>query len=207
MSATQVRVSAQDRRHQILELATELFARQGYEGTTTRQLAKLAGVNEAIIFRHFPSKQELYWEVIEQQCAMRGGRAQLRHRLAGEGAEREIFVEIAREMLARNRVLMRLLLFSALEKHQLSERFFRTHVAQYYEVLAEYIRKGIDQGRFRPTDPMLAARGFLGMLVYHFQIQELFGGREYQDFDRQKVAETYVDIWLQGMERRAERSL
>ncbi len=206
MSATQVRVSAQDRRHQILELATELFARQGYEGTTTRQLAKLAGVNEAIIFRHFPSKQELYWEVIEQQCAMRGGRAQLRQRLAAERSERQIFVEIAREMLARNRVLMRLLLFSALEKHQLSERFFRTHVAQYYEVLAEYIRKGIDQGHFRSTDPMLAARGFLGMLVYHFQIQELFGGKEYQDFDRQRVAETYVDIWLQGMERRAERS-
>ena len=206
MSATQVRVSAQDRRQQILELATELFARQGYEGTTTRQLAERAGINEAIIFRHFPSKQELYWEVIEQQCAGRGGLTRLREKLAAETGEREVFVAIAREMLDRNKLLMRLLLYSALEKHQLSERFFRTHVAQYYEVLAEYIQKGIEEGRLRATDPMLAARGFLGMLVYHFQIQELFGGKEYQDFDRQKVAETYVDIWLQGMERRAERS-
>lgn len=206
MSATQVRVSAQNRRHQILELATELFARQGYEGTTTRQLAERAGINEAIIFRHFPSKQELYWEVIEQQCAGRGGLTRLREKLAAETGEREVFIAIAREMLGRNKLLMRLLLYSALEKHQLSERFFRTHVAQYYEVLAEYIQKGIEEGRLRPTDPLLAARGFLGMLVYHFQIQELFGGKEYQDFDRQKVAETYVDIWLQGMERRAERS-
>jgi AcrR family transcriptional regulator len=55
MSTSQVRIPAEERRQQILELATELFARQGYQGTTTRQIAQQVHVNEAIIFRHFPT--------------------------------------------------------------------------------------------------------------------------------------------------------
>lgn len=206
MATAQLRVSAQDRRQQILELATELFARQGFEGTTTKQIARRAGINEAIIFRHFPSKQELYWEVIEHQCTLRGKRAQVRELLKSGGSDREVFTAIGEQMLRRDQTLLRLLLFSALENHELSHRFFRNHVAQYYELLAEHIKRGIDEGRLRKIDPLLAARSFLGMMVYHFQIQELFGGRDFQDFDPRKVSETYVDIWLQGMERRAEKS-
>jgi AcrR family transcriptional regulator len=55
MATAQVRVPAATRREQILEVSTRLFAQQGYSGTTTRQLALAAGVNEALLFRHFPS--------------------------------------------------------------------------------------------------------------------------------------------------------
>ena len=48
-----------------MDAAKELFARQGFEGTTTRQIAERARVNEAIIFRHFPSKEDLYWAISE----------------------------------------------------------------------------------------------------------------------------------------------
>ena len=55
-----VRHSAADRRQQILQAAMGLFARRGFNGTTTREIARRARVNEAIIFRHFPSKEDLY---------------------------------------------------------------------------------------------------------------------------------------------------
>jgi TetR/AcrR family transcriptional regulator len=199
MATPHFRVSAEDRRQQILEVATGLFARQGYQGTTTRQIAQRANVNEAIIFRHFPSKEELYWAVIENQCRIRRGRAGLEARLAGGGDDREVLTAIGEELLARDITLSRLLLFSALENHELSHRFFRTHVAQYLEMLGEYVRRGITEGRFREVDPMLAARGFLGMLVYHYQIQELFGGKQMQDYDPREVSRTLADIWLKGM--------
>ena len=51
------------------------------------------------------------------------------------------------------------------------------------------------------VDPLLAARGFLGMVWYHFQIQELFGGKRVQTFDPHHVSETLVDVWLHGMEK------
>ena len=43
-----------------MQVAMELFARQGYQGTTTRQISERAHVNEALIFRHFPRKEDLY---------------------------------------------------------------------------------------------------------------------------------------------------
>jgi TetR/AcrR family transcriptional regulator len=201
MSTSQVRIPAGERRQQILELATELFARQGYQGTTTRQIAQQVHVNEAIIFRHFPTKEELYWAVIENQIRVRGGRARLEARLAAGGSDRELLTAIAEELLSRDVTLSRLLLYTALENHELTHRFFRTHVAQYLELLADYVRRGIAEGRFRDVDPLLAARGFLGMVWYHFQIQELFGGKRVQTFDPHHVSETLVGVWLCGMER------
>src|SRR5512146_2153888 len=135
MASPHIRVSAGDRRQQILEVATELFARQGFSGTTTRQIAQRAAVNEAIIFRHFPTKDDLYWEVIENQCRLRGARAWLEELLASGLPDAELLTTFAQHLLTRDVTLTRLLLFSALEKHELSDRFFRTHVARYYEVL------------------------------------------------------------------------
>jgi hypothetical protein len=49
------------------------------------------------------------------------------------------------------------------------------------------------------VDPLLAARGFLGMVVYHSWIQELFGGKRYQNFSVQEVSKMLAEVWLQGM--------
>ncbi len=205
------RLTAPDRRQQILAVAMDLFARRGFRGTTTRQIAERAGVNEAILFRHFPHKEDLYWAILDCKCRRAGGRQRLEEELraAGNGRgssgaeqDRKMFATIAEGILRRNaedNTLPRLLLFSALEHHRLSQRFFRTHVASYYEALARHIRRRIREGAFRRVDPLLAARGFLGMVTYHFLIQELFGGRRYQRFDTRRVCRTLVGIWLEGM--------
>ena len=115
----------------------------------------------------------------------------------------EIFTAIAREMLVRNArdtELTRLLWFTALESHTLSQRFFRTFIAVYYEELAAYIRRRVREGAFRNVDSLLSARGFLGMVVYHFLVQELFGARKFQKFDPEAVAATMAGIWLNGMQ-------
>ena len=200
MASTQTRVPAEGRRLQILDVATELFARQGFNGTTTRQIAQRAAVNEAIIFRHFPTKEDLYWAVIENQIALMPGRAKLDARLSADGDVHAVLVGIAEDLLNRDTTLTRLLLFTALEKHELSDRFYRTHVAGYFEQLADFIRRNIESRRFRNVDPMLAARSFIGMLFHHFHVQELYGGKKFQQFDNAEVSRTLVDIWLRGVE-------
>jgi len=196
------RLSARDRRQQILEVASGIFARKGYQGATTREIAEEAGVNEALLFRHFPSKESLYWTMLEELC-LAGGRHDRMKKILAEGeSDLEVFQAIAREILLRSprdRELTRLLWFTALENHRLSVRFFNTFVAEYYEDLAAYIRTRIRQGAFRRVDPLLAARGFLGMVVYHFLVQELFGGEQYRSFDTEEVAATLSGIWLAGM--------
>ena len=119
-----VRLSFLDRRRQILRTASVIFARRGYRGATTREIAERAGINEALLFRHFPSKEKLYWTLIEELCSARGRRQNITKIIAAGGTDLEIFTAIAREMLVRNArdtELTRLLWFTALESHTLSQ--------------------------------------------------------------------------------------
>ena len=59
----QTRMSGGARRKQIVDVAIRLFSEKGFRGTTTKEIALAAGVNEAIIFRHFTTKKDLYSEI------------------------------------------------------------------------------------------------------------------------------------------------
>ena len=63
-----LRLDSDERRKAIVLAAVPLFARNGFAGTTTRELAAAAGVSEALLFKHFPSKQSLYREILALGC-------------------------------------------------------------------------------------------------------------------------------------------
>jgi len=196
------RITATERHNQILAVATELFARQGFHGTTVRQVAERAKVNETILYRHFSSKQDLYWAVIEEECHLMAGHQSVVDQLNVCGYAKATFRALSLDLLNRysaDTTLMRLLLFCGLEARESSERFFETYTAGYYEALAKNIRQRIKSGEFRDVDPLLAARSFVGMVNHYLMVQKLFGGKRYQRFDSQRVAETLTDIWLNGM--------
>jgi AcrR family transcriptional regulator len=141
------RLSSTDRKKQILEVATELFARHGFDGVTTRQIADAAGITEAMVFRHFATKDDLYWEVLSVKGAPDEVKRRLDERLHSDVEPIEIFTSIALHVLHRNvddPAKCRLLLFSALENHRLSQRFFKTYMSEWYELLAGYIRRQIE---------------------------------------------------------------
>ena len=120
-------VGQTERQRQIIRVATELFSRQGFKGTTTRQIAQQARIKEAIIFRQFPHKEYLDWTIIDQQCRSLRVRKNLVDNFQAESDVHEAFAFVAEEMLDRNAegmALSRLLLFAALENHRLSD--FRT---------------------------------------------------------------------------------
>jgi AcrR family transcriptional regulator len=60
------RLKAAQRREQLIEVATKLFAKTGYEATTTAAIAQAAGVTEPILYRHFKSKQELFVAIVRE---------------------------------------------------------------------------------------------------------------------------------------------
>jgi AcrR family transcriptional regulator len=62
------RLDSEERRKAIVTAAVPLFARKGFAGTTTKELAEAAGISEALLFRHFPSKKHLYGEILRLGC-------------------------------------------------------------------------------------------------------------------------------------------
>ena len=61
---TRKRISAPERRQTILVAARKLFAERGFEGAKTSRIAAAAGISEALLYRHFPSKEALYRSVL-----------------------------------------------------------------------------------------------------------------------------------------------
>ena len=62
------RMAAEDRKLAIVMAALPLFAKQGFAATTTKELARAAGVSEPLLYRHFPSKEALYLEIQNLTC-------------------------------------------------------------------------------------------------------------------------------------------
>ncbi len=63
-----IRLDNQGRRRGIVDAAVPLFARKGFAGTTTKEIAEAAHVSEALVFKHFPSKAALYEEILQLGC-------------------------------------------------------------------------------------------------------------------------------------------
>jgi AcrR family transcriptional regulator len=194
---------SKDRRQDIVNAAIDLFARKGFRGTTTRNLATHAGVNEAIIFRHFKTKEELYTAILERKVGeSREAQCKEFERLAETRDDRLVFETLGRTFMKKHEedsTFMRLLLFSALEGHALSEMFLASVADR--DPVARYIQLRIDEGAFRPIEPHLAARALFGMFASFVQWQELFGQKKSRPYDRDEVVQTFVSIFLSGIKR------
>ena len=62
------RLSAVDRRDQLIHAAVELFSKHGFDGTTTKSIAAEAGVSEAILYHHFTTKEDLYPAILDYKA-------------------------------------------------------------------------------------------------------------------------------------------
>ena len=165
-------MAGEERRSQILAVAVSLFSNRGFRGTTTKEIAQAAGVSEAMVFRHFATKEELYAAILDHKvCA--GDRFDPQ-KLASDSIkskdDRAVFESLALEALnhyEKDPEFQRLLLHSALEKHQLAQIFFNEFVRPVYEFLGSYIRERQRDGAFVEVDPTVVVRCFLGMVLHH----------------------------------------
>jgi AcrR family transcriptional regulator len=197
------RLKGEERRRVIIDAALTLFSRKGFRGTTTKEIAEAAGCSEATIFKYFTTKDELYSAILE-------GKASIEETLAkaAQAAARKddvgVFRALGVEALTRTEddpALMRLLLFSALEGHELSHVFFQSQVRRLHEFLSSYIEQRITDGVFRPVNALLAARGFVGMIVHYLLIHEIFGVKRLVGVLPEQVVDTFVTLFLTGIRR------
>ena len=181
----------------------QLFAKNGFRGTTTRDLAAHAEINEAIIFRHFKTKEELYNAILEHKAGEnRDARHEEIERLASGSDDEKFFQTVGRTFLAKHEddsTFLRLLLFSALEGHQLSDMFVASMSAR--NPIVAYIQRRMNEGALQPMDPELAARALFGMFASWVLWQEIFGLKKKQPRDREQVVRTFVSIFLSGISK------
>ncbi|HEX8287037.1 MAG TPA: TetR/AcrR family transcriptional regulator, partial [Pyrinomonadaceae bacterium] len=68
LETTVTRMTGDVRRQQILQIAMRLFSGKGFSGTTTKEIANLAGISEATVFKHFSNKDDLYSAILDHKA-------------------------------------------------------------------------------------------------------------------------------------------
>ncbi len=188
-------------RDQILAAARELFASKGFKGTTTASIARLAGVNEAIIFRHFPAKKDLYTAILQSKLQHESSILLLETTQCRSLPVDKAVVLVAERFFESHEydpLFLRLYYYSALEGHELAESFYEQFVRRFILLMDELIRRGIDEGKFRRVDSLLAAQAFIGMCRGHLLMTELFPDATVQR-PREEVLETFTELFLKGI--------
>jgi AcrR family transcriptional regulator len=214
------RMAAEERRQQIVRVAMQLFSERGFRGTTTKEIAQAAGVSEAIIFRHFATKDDLYTAIIDHKsCEMAGPPCgdESQHpvvnkiqRCVGEvmecGDDRAVFEGIALTMMEHHEQdpqFLRLLLYSALEGHQLAQIFWERNVREMYEFLGSYIRRRQREGAFRAgLDPRVVVRALAGTIIHHSLNNTLWDtepARRILNISNEEAARAFTEILLRGI--------
>ena len=197
------RLTQAERRTQITEVAMTRFATKGFTGTTTRAIARAADVSEAIIFRHFATKEDLYNAIITYTVEKRS--EQWDQDTAPPPDPRNIehlLREFAQTFVNRNRkdsTFIRLMMYSALEDHKFREKFFAIYSNPHMRSISQAIQTGVNQGMFCPVDPGTSLRSFFFSLL-QYCISRFVARNETDMPDRDNaMIENIVTIYVRGL--------
>jgi AcrR family transcriptional regulator len=196
-------MTSSQRREAIVDAAVQLFAQNGFRGTTTRQIAAAVGVSEPVLYMHFETKSELYTAIIEKVVGG-CGEGRVLPDLSPANDDRRFLVSLAMSIVDWHEAdpgRVRLLFYSALEGHELSDIFYTRHVVPFLEAFSRYVQQRIREGAFRKVDPHLAARTFINMVVKYGADLVIFRKAADTGANRKKTIEAMVDIFLNGVKK------
>jgi AcrR family transcriptional regulator len=154
------------RRNQILDAATKVFAKKGFHRTTTKEIARTAGISEGTIYNYFTTKSDLLIGLITRLAKLETIDEELREALQGD--VRDFFVTMLRHRLglidqAQEMVLP--VLSEVLVSPELRQRFHQQFVLQAAAMMEQHVQTRIDMGHIRPIDARLTARILQGVFV------------------------------------------
>jgi TetR/AcrR family transcriptional regulator len=201
-SLPQKRLKAEERRIQLLRIAKKLFSEQGFENTTAKAIAAAAGVTEAIIFRHFRSKQALYANILDlkaDEIGIEQWGIELSHFAKCENDE-ALVLSVVKHILEADRrdpQFRRLLLQAALTGHPLRKTTAQ-RLLPLHRFLCNYIKKRQKRGAFQKCDPALAAHAIVGIPSYYGLAKILFGV-DNLTIPEDRMASGFARIILEGL--------
>jgi AcrR family transcriptional regulator len=162
---TKRELHAEERRHQLIDVALRLFSNKGYDGTTIKDLAEAGGVAQGLFYHYFQSKEELLLSVFERH----GFTAELRsivHPSADRPAS-EVLQEVVEShyrLMTENEALVRILVRESITNPVLNERWMAT-CNEGVRLLAEYLSERVAAGELRPHNTEVSARMLLHPVV------------------------------------------
>jgi AcrR family transcriptional regulator len=186
----------------LIDAAVQLFSRQGYRGTTTRQIARLANVNETSLFRHFARKQDLFWIALESRLRRLRVPRELQSRLEHNDSP-ELVLPLIVEFLVNTAIyqpeLTRLLWVSLLELRPDAENFYRQRLEAILGVINNYVQHCVTRGALRDLDGHLAAVALVATISVHQEVHPILGSKKHSYTKAEDAVKAYSRFWLDAL--------
>jgi TetR/AcrR family transcriptional regulator len=196
------RLPADQRRLSLIETAIDLFSQKGFSGTTTKEIAAAAGVTEAIVFRHFATKRDLYTAILEHRLngvdidAWMALARQFMDCNDDEGLFRFLISQII-EQSRKEPKFERLVLFAALEGQELA--VMHHQIAQpILKPLTDYIEKRQREGAIRKGDSKALLMAIAGVAKFYGAQKYIYQTCPAQSSD-EEVTELFLALFLNGI--------
>jgi TetR/AcrR family transcriptional regulator len=159
-------------RQRILDAAETVFAERGYGAATTREIASRAGIGKRMLFYYFASKQAVYRAVLDRVVE---GLVAIHQRFRTDPGP----IGLAEAMegitlfAAANLPAVRVLTREIMDGGPHVEELVREHLGPLFAGGAVEVARNMEQGIFRPTDPMHVLVNVAGITLYYFQMLPL----------------------------------
>jgi AcrR family transcriptional regulator len=194
------------RREQILKTALKLFAAQGFDATSTRQIAREVGIAEGLIFHYFPTKASLLAAILEDRLeGRRAFRRELRPLL--EDATGKPVSEVLRSVasgwlatLRRDEEIV-VVLFTAAQVNPEVRAAWQGLIREGTELLTSYLASRVEAGELRKDLPLeTAATMFVSSLMIFFLTRRHLPEPEWRE-QSEAHARELISVWLEGARR------
>lgn len=160
----------EERPQQILDAALSVFAEHGIDAAKLEEIASRAGVSKGTIYLYFPSKEELFREVVRQKVGPAIANADIAS-LSETTAEGQLKVFIARQWeclgLEDSEGWIRLVMLELHKYPDLATFHWNEVVTRSNTILSNIISRGIASGEFRQIDPLTAAQMIKAIVLMH----------------------------------------
>lgn len=193
------RTSEENNRRRILAEALTLFARKGYDNTTTKDLAQAAKMGEGTLFRCFPTKKAILVEVVT------AGWMEILTDLLMELSEMANYQAIAQVIyhrllrLQESQDLLRICFVEIQFHPELRDHIQSEIMTKMADVTEAFFQTAIDRGIYRPINAKIIAQVFLGMFMISGLAEPMLLDAHASPCTIQEMAEGMADIFLHGV--------
>ena len=194
-----------EQQRMVLDGAVKLASSQELSSITLEHLTKASGISAFDIVRHYQTKEKILAAVLERELELIAGSAPPPElRFAGETLRDELQV-IAKIMLGEYRSRLPFLgklLSESMKNPEVGAMFYRTFIVQGRLLFTEFLNVRKRLGELRDdVDVEAAAAFFLSALTFILLVVELFGGKQVEALDEERLVQSTTDLFLRGIEK------
>ena len=193
----------EERPAEIIEAALNLFVEKGFVATKLEAVAKRAGVSKGTVYLYFDSKEELFRAVIRQAIVPLLEKAE---KTAAEfsGSQKDLLTKMVLnwwDSVAKTRLsgIPKLIIAEAGNFPEIAEFYLENVVDRARSMLSKIIKKGIDGGEFKPSDPGITTRLLIAPVLFAVIWEKSLAPFDHEKYNLDMYIQQHLTTFFQGI--------